>query len=344
MPVQVYNEWDPLEEVIVGTAKFAQVPYFDFGMNSIEPQTRNMFPSPTERRYPRWVIEETEEDIEVFIETVQKLGIVVRRPEPIDFQGLFRTPFWESEYYFQYCPRDILLAIGDTIIETPNPFRSRYFETLAYRNILVDYLRQGARWISAPKPSLKENLYDPERTSQSALLEIEPAFDAANILRAGHDILYLVSDSGNELGCRWLQSTLGPEYRVHPCRNLYSGTHIDSTLTLVRPGLAIINPERVNQENVPEPLKRWDLVPAPPMTVPAYSDLPPISSEWLGLNLLMINPNLAIVDSHQTQLIRLLESLKVDVIPLRLRHGRPLAGGFHCITLDVRRKGKLEQY
>lgn len=32
--------------------------------------------------------------------------------------------------------------------------------------------------------------------------ETEPVFDAANVLRAGRDLYYLVSGSGNELGAR----------------------------------------------------------------------------------------------------------------------------------------------
>ena len=36
----------------------------------------------------------------------------------------------------------------------------------------------------------------------------EPAFDAANVLRFGKDLIYLVSATGNELGGHWLQSIL----------------------------------------------------------------------------------------------------------------------------------------
>jgi hypothetical protein len=29
---------------------------------------------------------------------------------------------------------------------------------------------------------------------------------------------------------------------------------------------------------------------------------------------------------------------------LKLRHSRMLAGGFHCVTLDIRREGSMESY
>lgn len=57
---------------------------------------------------------------------------------------------------------------------------------------------------------------------------------------------------------------------------------------------------------------------------------------------LRLSPKLAVVDKHQTELIKLLESRGIDVRPILLRHGRTLGGGFHCITLDVRRKGNSE--
>ena len=51
--------------------------------------------------------------------------------------------------------------------------------------------------------------------------------------------------------------------------------------------------------------------------------------------MLMVNPNLAVVDKHQENLINTLRSLNVDVILLELRHSRTLGGGFHCVTLDL---------
>jgi glycine amidinotransferase len=237
-----------------------------------------------------------------------------------------------------------LLAIGETIIETPNVFRSRYFETFSYKNMLIDYMKSGSKWIAAPKPRLLDDSYNTSDHNKSALNNVEPVFDAANVLRAGKDILYLVSDSGNELGCQWLQSVLGKDYRVHPCRDLYSSMHIDSTISLLKPGLALINPSRVREDNLPLLLKNWDLLTCPEMISYKYSDLGSFSTPWLGMNLLMLAPDLAVVDKHQEPLIRLLEKNGIATIPLALRHGRTLGGGFHCITLDVRRKGKFENY
>ncbi|MEP3278477.1 MAG: amidinotransferase [Stappiaceae bacterium] len=341
--VNAHNEWDPLEEIIVGTAAFAQLPK-DRGIDALSQATPDLYNDTGEMRFPDRIIEETEEDLAIFVAELAYLGIRVRRPTPIEFRDTVQTPLWESGYFFTYCPRDVLLSIGDAIIETPNVFRSRFFEPWAYKDILVEYLEKGARWISAPRPALRDEVYNFTGVPGSAINNTEPLFDAANVIKAGRDLFYLVSDSGNELGCKWLQSTLGSDYRVHACRNLYSSAHIDTTLVLLRPGLLLANPERVNEDNMPEPLKSWDVLYAPEMAEPSYSDLTPMASKWFGMNTLMISPTLAVVDQHQTALIKMLEGAGIDVLPLRLRHGRQLGGGFHCVTMDVRRRGNLESY
>lgn len=342
--VNVHNEWDPVEEIIVGTAAYANFPgqgdkIFELTLDSDVDQYTTIYPMV----FPKKIIEETEEDINLFIEELKKLAIKVKRPTPIESKNKIRTLDWETEHYFCYCPRDLLLAIGNSIIECPSGFRSRYFETLSYQEILLEYMKNGSQWISAPKPRLLDSSYNHSRSEQSILNNQEPIFDAANVLRAGKDIFYLVSDSGNELGGQWLQSCLGSKYNVHHCKNIYTSVHIDTTLCFLKPGLALINP-KVNPEYLPEPLKKWKLLICPEMVEVNYSDIRPIASVWLGMNILMLSTELAVVDKHQLPLIKILEKQGIEVMPILLRHGRTLGGGPHCITLDTRRKGSLENY
>ena len=69
-----------------------------------------------------------------------------------------------------------------------------------------------------------------------------------------------------------------------------------------------------------------------------------IGSNWIDMNLFSINPNLVVVDQDQRALIKLVEKQGLEVIPLKLRHAKMLGGGFHCVTLDIRRTGTLERY
>ena len=130
-----------------------------------------------------------------------------RRPECIrcspgktwPHEARFSTIHWESEGFYNYCPRDVMLVIGDQIIETPNVIRSRSQETFSYRTMMVEYLKSGAKWYSAPKPMLLDSLFEVDLNKPMPRND-EPAFDAANVLRLGRDLIYLVSGTGNELG------------------------------------------------------------------------------------------------------------------------------------------------
>lgn len=341
------NEWDPLEEVIVGNPLNARFPTPDKSTQVAEfcnHTLENMPHGP----FPQRVIEETEEDLHEFARILERLGVTVRRPDTWPHDAKFSTIHWEAHGYYNYCPRDVLLVVGDQIIETPNVIRSRAQETYSYRTLLMEYLKSGAKWFSAPKPMLLDSLFDGVDLSKPMPHNHEPAFDAANVLRFGYDLIYLVSGTGNELGGQWLQTILGDKYRVHFLKDVYYGSHIDSTLVALRPGLLLANPSRVNDDTLPKVLKQWKVIYSPPMENTNRYDPEYLSkcigSDWIDMNAFSVGPNLIVVDRNQPTLIKVLEKHGLDVIPLKLRHSKMLGGGPHCVTVDVRRKGKLERY
>ena len=67
-------------------------------------------------------------------------------------------------------PRDVLLVVGDEIIEAPMAWRSRFFEYRAYRPLLKEYFKGGAKWTTAPKPLMSEDLYDQVMTVRCRVL------------------------------------------------------------------------------------------------------------------------------------------------------------------------------
>ncbi|MGB5551362.1 MAG: inosamine-phosphate amidinotransferase 1, partial [Thermoanaerobaculia bacterium] len=340
------NEWDPLEEVVVGNPLSARYPTPDPSTRLAEFPDRAIEDIP-QGPFPEQIIEETEEDLSAFVAVLEEAGVKVRRPETWPHEAKFSTIHWQAEGYYNYCPRDILLVIGDHIIETPNVIRSRSHETFSYRSMMVDYLRSGAKWYSAPRPMLLDSLFEVDLDKPTPRND-EPAFDAANVLRLGQDLIYLVSATGNELGGQWLQTILGDDYRVHFFKDVYYGSHIDSTFVALRPGLMLCNPGRLNDETLPEILKQWDVIYSPPMENQDRYDADYLSksigSKWIDMNVFSINPDLVVVDRDQTALIQLLEKHGLDVIPLKLRHAKMLGGGFHCVTLDIRRAGTLQRY
>jgi N-dimethylarginine dimethylaminohydrolase len=340
------NEWDQLEEVIVGNPFNARFPTADRSSQVAEFSSRSIAEIP-QGPFPQQVVEETEEDLQEFIRILEKLGITVKRPETWPHDRKFSTINWEAHGYYNYCPRDVLLVIGDQIIETPNVIRSRAQETFSYRKLLLDYMQSGAKWYSAPKPMLLDTLFEADLNKPKPRND-EPAFDAANVLRFGLDLVYLVSGTGNEMGGQWLQTVLGERFRVHFFKDVYYGSHIDSTLVALRPGLILCNPSRVSDETLPAILRQWEVIYSPPMENTDRFDAQYLSksigSDWIDMNAFSINPNLIVVDRNQKSLITLLEKRGFDIIPLGLRHAKMLGGGPHCVTLDIRRAGTLDRY
>src|SRR3984893_10260134 len=340
------NEWDQLEEVIVGNPLNARFPTADRSTQVAEFHDRSLSEIPR-GPFPQKIVEETEEDLKDFVAILKGLGITVKRQEAWPHEAKFSTIHWEAQGYYNYWPRDLLLVIADHIIETPNVIRSRAQETFSYRPLLMDYMKSGAKWYSAPKPMLLDSLFDVDLNKPTPRND-EPAFDAANVLRLGQDLIYLVSSTGNELGGQWLQTILGDKFRVHFLKDVYYGSHIDSTFVALRPGLILCNPARINDDTLPKILKQWKVIYSPPMeNIDRYDDdylSKYIGSDWIDINELSINPNLVVVDRDQTALMKLLEKQGLDVIPLKLRHSKMLGGGFHCVTLDIRRAGTLQQY
>jgi len=100
-------------------------------------------------------------------------------------------------------------------------WRSRYFEIYAYRKLIIEYFNEGARWLSAPKPRMADDLYDYNYTSpkpgevRSVITNVEPTFDAADFMRFGKDIFVQQSNVTNALGIEWVRRQIGPEYTVH---------------------------------------------------------------------------------------------------------------------------------
>jgi hypothetical protein len=109
------NEWDQLEEVIVGNPLNARFPTADLSAQLAEFPDRPVAEIPR-GPFPQQIIEETQEDLDGFVKILEGLGIAVRRPQTWPHDAKFSTINWEAQGYYNYCPRDVLLVLGDHII------------------------------------------------------------------------------------------------------------------------------------------------------------------------------------------------------------------------------------
>jgi glycine amidinotransferase/scyllo-inosamine-4-phosphate amidinotransferase 1 len=339
------TEWGEIKEIILGRVDNASIPCIkNKDIHSVDYANYSAIDQWPAGYYPERVIEETAEDLNLFQQQLESIGITVLRPDVVDFAKIHATNEWQSDGYYNYCPRDSALIIGDTIIETPMPLRSRYFENFSYRNIFKNYFNNGSRWISAPKGQLLDELYDRTDLSRPTLTEFEPAFDAANVIKCGKDIFFLISNSGNRSGARWLQSTLGEKYTVHILDNIYAYVHLDTTILPLSQGTVLLNPARVNESNLPSYFKNWKKIwSVEPIATSFYEHWAP-ASPWLGMNVLSLNNQTVAVEKTQTGLIKQLQTQGFDVLEVQLRHCRTLSGGPHCVTLDTVRDDAYGDY
>lgn len=350
-----YNEWDPLEEIIVGTARGSVKPAYEpasAAYHHPESGERNFH----SKRYDTKEIDAAERQLDHFVTLLEGLGVTVTRPDPLDQAVGYATPDWTAESGTgQTCPRDLLMVVGSDIIEAPMAQRARFFEYLSYRRLLNDYFKAGARWSAAPKPTMSDRMYvDDYSTAELPydfdthpnLTEAEPCFDAASFIRCGRDIFWQPDLVSNQSGADWLSRHLGPDFRVHRMQFLKATPHhIDTTLVPLRPGLMLTNPDRPLKYPENERLftdNGWRLVEA----VPSVRPIPtaPHISSWISINVLSLDEHTVVIEAAEEPLAELLGSLGCEVIRCPFDRVIQFGGSFHCCTLDVRRNGTLKSY
>ena len=302
--IHSYNEWDPIREIVVGRADYANWPTDDpvFAKES-EKTTWKESPVPS-GPVPDWIIDEANEDLDLLANVLEQCGAIVHRPNIINFQ--------ERGGMYNYCPRDRLIVYGNTVVDPAMMYPCRDMESEALEQVIY----RADTVLRMPR-------------DEGMIL------DAANVLRLNDTMLFLESASGNLRAYSWLRKQF-PDVTIEIC-NFYSGVHIDSTIVPIREGLVVVNASRVNENNLPKVFSDWEVIWVDEVVEQGFYQYP-YASKWIALNMLVVDPTTVIVDKHQTKLIKMLEDYNVLVLPLELRHSRTLGGGYHCVTLDIVRK------
>ena len=341
------NEWGKLREVLIGDPTRAFVPdHRDISVRSFDRPNAEALKLQCQQIMPAKVIDETLEDILELKIALERRGVVVHQASPRDFTSTIKSPDWDVYQESGINIRDLTFIHGNLIIDAPSPTRNRIFESLNVRHLFNQYTQiDPASWyVSPPKPQLPDESYNFKKSF--GLNEIEPLFDAANCIRMGDDVIIDINNTANELGARWLQHTLDKHYggRRVTVHNLQcSPDHIDVILIPLREGTFLINPEYLSKDKIPDAFKNWDVIVAPLMEDQPYFIGSPKASNWIGLNVLVLDGERreVIAEKSQLGLIRLLEANGFDVYPITWRHGRTWGGAFHCVTLDLHREGDL---
>ena len=166
--VNSHNEFDPLEEVIVGSVKGATLPEWHVSGKAVWPEKWwSMYKNQSGQPFPPELMTKASEELDNFAKILEAEGVKVRRPEvlPGDYAQPYSTPDFKCQNgLYAAMPRDILIVVGNEIIEAPMAWRSRFFEYRPFRKLIKEYFRQGAKWTAAPKPMMSDDLYVSEDT------------------------------------------------------------------------------------------------------------------------------------------------------------------------------------
>lgn len=348
--IKSHNDWDQLEEIIVGTADYATLPTMNksvqaFSYAEYTLEELKSLEGPHEQR----IRDEANEDLDILSKTLTDLGIKVHRPKSVNHEKKFSSPEWETTGWYTFCPRDLLLPLDELVLEAASPMRARQYETRAYYDYLYQQVDEGVEWIKAPTPILEDSLYQVNDLKRPTVENHEIIWEAPNVVRLGKDLLYQVSNTGTLKGYQWMKNIVEKRgYKLHLAEGFYFFAHFDSTVIPLRPGLVMLNAERLNENHYPQIFKDWDKIwVTADMMYTAPTQLPggiPPCSPWIGMNMLSVNTELVIIDQDQDELRRVLGKHGIETIGLPQRHARTMSGGFHCQTLDVKRKGNLEDY
>ena len=158
--------------MIVGRADDCHIPPEEPALEAKVPEDSDM--RGQWGRRPQETIDRANELLDNFASLLEKRGIRVDRPTPIDFSLPAITPDFSTESQFGCMPpRDVLLTVGSEILEATMSYRCRWFEYLCYRPLMEKYWVEDPnfRHEAAPKPRLTDRDYRPDYLSEKIGIE-----------------------------------------------------------------------------------------------------------------------------------------------------------------------------
>jgi N-dimethylarginine dimethylaminohydrolase len=181
-----------------------------------------------------------------------------------------------------------------------------------------------------------------------AITEAVPIFDAANILVGdSKHLVYLISISGNYHGLVYLKEVMKKvDVEVIPVADVYSGTHIDSTITLLNQEKLLYCAARITLDQAHNIFKRCgytnkeNYIPVfleDMNDVGLWNEEQNFASVYIGMNLLAISADTLVVETSQERLIQKLSDHGFQIITVSYPHMRSMGGGVHCTTLPLLR-------
>lgn len=319
--IRMNHEWDTLREVIVGCPCVRTGTDLPGYLSHFMPPAGLAYAREALKRYPGQRLEDVERDL--YLAMKEQMEKVIRILEARDVIVHQVKPFEQAEESFlqdlsfkiaiQSFPRDPIVVIGNTFIETAMYAPYRRKERFAIRRTLAERLTQSdARMLSMPEPyplPERKDGYGP-----GVFLE------GGDVFVLGQDTY--VGNTGNASspeGIKWLQNALGNDYRVHEIKLSRKFLHLDCVLSTLRPGLAVVCKAGFT-EGLPSFLKNWDLIEVSPED----------AEEKLAANVLVVDEKTVIVAREIPDMADALTRAGQNVITTPFSAVYLWGGAFRC--------------
>lgn len=279
--------------------------------------------------------------------------------------------------------RDDSIVMGNKILITDKTFEvagytKKFVEWFGPEQVDLSIYEGNYKFLQT-KENLKEtfkdfNGVDIDQLSEeevNQLIEQHPllGFCSPNLTRIGKKCLVDLHQTSS------LLTFLNDRYPLFSYEPLNLGGHNDSIFSVLKPGLVISGPWIRGQEGA---FKDWDIiyfndsrwdgvrewlslrqknkgkwwVPGEEKNDEFTHFVESFLGNWTGfveetifdINSLVIDDKHVVINSNSPELVSLLESKGITPIICPLRHRFFWDGGWHCLTLDVRRSGGQNDY
>jgi len=344
--INSYTSWQPLEEVIVGSAYPAD--YFDF---IEDPQVRAQL---------QQILNETEEDLTKLQRTIEQYGARVHRPDVIPKESfLSQIKDGVTVPMPPLTPRDWQITLGQKLLRINlTPELDSICEQFPEDQIITAHNRfwNGKR------------VWDPDCILNDA--------SASCIVRVGRDVFFDNSDYLKPEQTRWIvDNCLGPEYRIHEA---ITDGHGDAVFAILKPGVILSSKHDVNLD-LAKDFPGWEVLKIMDSSIDAAMQVGRFKQEnfngrwyvqeqtptpefanyvdtylkhWVGyvsetvfdVNCLVLDESNVIFSAYNKTVFDFCERHHINPIISELRHSYFWDGGISCCTQDLRRRGGLETY
>ncbi len=321
MSLKVNYEWGTLREVVVG------YPHIRMG-SRLPLYTRNFIPPPMAEWAEKVIKKEKAGQVlsqvmpelheaavvqmEKAIAILKSRDIIVHQVKPFEKQEeeyLADLGFHNNQQYF---PRDPIVVIGDTLIETAMYCPMRRAERFAIRRTLSGRLN-NCRMASIPEPA-------PFPEDANGSFGPGPFLEGGDVFVMGEDIYAGNSgNASNSAGIQCLRDILGEKYRVHEIPISRKFLHLDCILATPRQGLAIVCRDAFIN-GLPSFLKDWDLIEV------SVKD----AEEKLAANLLVLDEKTSLVAEELPEIAEALTRAGQKVITTPFSAVFIFGGAFRC--------------